>query len=208
MLQSYHLRHLSRLKINTYKSMDLHCHYYSANKYTVCVGMNTERSHPAYPAHDSRLWYVTSCAGALWTSRSFKRGVDSRRRPAGSLADQECFIMTETHFNCISDFSDAVHPSVTHSKVPIHTKEDLRGWPSLGDKAWLVDDTGAQWDGGQGSVLAPWRSSILHYRVWLFTCWHCHDESNTFSLPARQIWQLDSGLKLQTIKVTTWKGKQ
>lgn len=136
MLQSYHLRHLSRLKIHTYKCVYLHCHYYSANKYTVCMEMNTERSHPAYPAHDSQLWYVTSRAGALWTSRSFKRGVDSRRRPAGSLADRECFITTETRFNCISDFSDAVNPSVTHSKVPIHTKEDSWGWPSLGDKAW------------------------------------------------------------------------
>lgn len=76
--------------------------------------------------------------------------------------------MMETRFNCISDFSDAVGQSVAHSKVPTHSKEDLRGWPRLGNKAWLVDGTGAQWGGGSdfshvGIVMT--KATHSHYQL-------------------------------------------
>lgn len=67
-----------------------------------------ELPYPACLAHDSQLRYVTLFAGALWSSSSFKLGVKSRRRPAGSLTDQECFITVETTFYYSSDFADTV----------------------------------------------------------------------------------------------------
>lgn len=71
----------------------------SASNY-VCTQGNL--SYPARLIHDSQLWYVTLCTDALWDTRSFKLGVNSRRRLAVTFTDEECFIMETT-------FSDEVH---------------------------------------------------------------------------------------------------
>lgn len=53
--------------------------HYSANKICVCWRTLWDLFHPACHVHDSQLWYVTLCAGTLWTS--YELGVNSEETP-------------------------------------------------------------------------------------------------------------------------------
>lgn len=108
--------------------------YYSPNK-SVC-GEVHEGNFPTQHASlmTQSRWNVTLCAGALWTRGSFKVGVNSGRRPAGSFIDREYFYMMETQSDYVSaqpvqsEFSRMSHDncdtkaSVTSSKSIIKHK--------------------------------------------------------------------------------------